>query len=224
MEVTVQRYNLPDVSVMESPEDFAFRIWQPDKVYAILGRANNPKGSLIIDNVVNDNIAVLQRPSGGEAVILSPGMLVFSVKMPFRKDMRTQEVFNSINSHLIDRLSEKGIKGLYSKGISDLSVETRKIMGSSMYLNRNTLFYHAVMNIAGETGLITKYLSHPTKEPDYRKGRSHKDFVSSLQKEGYEISAEDVAGCVKLAFKDLFYQSSEKEGIPESDYRHSFSL
>lgn len=97
MDITVHKYNLPDASIMESPEDFAFKIWQPDKVYAILGRANNPKGSLIIENIVNDRIPVLQRPSGGEAVILSPGMLVFSAKMKFERGMNTREIFKSID-------------------------------------------------------------------------------------------------------------------------------
>jgi lipoate-protein ligase A len=35
--------------------------------------------------------------------------------------------------------------------------------------------------------MMEKYLKHPTKEPDYRKGRSHKDFVSSLKESGYDI-------------------------------------
>ncbi|MEA5006651.1 MAG: hypothetical protein VB022_09590 [Rikenellaceae bacterium] len=224
MDITVHKYNLPDASIMESPEDFAFKIWQPDKVYAILGRANNPKGSLIIENIVNDRIPVLQRPSGGEAVILSPGMLVFSAKMKFERGMNTREIFKSINRNLICRLSALGIDNLLSRGISDLSIGEKKIMGSSMYLNKDNLFYHAVMNINGDTRLISKYLSHPTREPNYRKGRSHKDFVSSLQKEGYKIKAKDVACFVKLAFKDLFFQLIEKEDIPESDHLLSFSL
>ena len=224
MEVEVHRYNLPDLSVMESREDFAFRIWQPDKVYAILGRANNPTGSLIVEDIINDNVTVTQRPSGGEAVILSPGMLVFSAKIRFERGMNTKDIFKSINRNLISRLSALGIENLQSRGISDLSIGERKILGSSMYLNKDKLFYHAVLNLYADTSLITKYLSHPKREPDYRKGRSHKDFVSSLQKEGYEISFEDVADCVKFAFKDLFFQPSEKQEIPEPDYQPSFSL
>ena len=78
MEVEVHRYNLPDLSVMESREDFAFRIWQPDKVYAILGRANNPTGSLIVEDIINDNVTVMQRPPGRETINRTAGMLVLS--------------------------------------------------------------------------------------------------------------------------------------------------
>ncbi|MCK9628600.1 MAG: hypothetical protein M0R37_08435 [Bacteroidales bacterium] len=224
MEVTVHRYNLPDSGIMESPDVFAFTIWQPEKVYAILGRANNPNGSLIIDNIVNDKIPVMQRPSGGEAVILSPGMLVFSAKIKFEKGMNTKDIFKTINRNLIRHLSALGIDKLQSRGISDLSIGERKILGSSMYLNKDKLFYHAVMNISGDINLISRYLSHPKREPEYRKGRNHVDFVSSLQKEGYDTVIEDVATAVKLAFNDLFPQSLEKEDIPGYGHQLSFSL
>lgn len=188
---------------MESPEDFAFRIWQPDKVYAILGRANNPKGSLIIDNIINDNVTVMQRPSGGEAVILSPGMLVFSAKMRFQRGMNTKDVFKTINSNLIRRLSALGIANLQSRGISDLSIGENKILGSSMYLNKETLFYHAVLNLNEESSLISRYLSHPKREPDYRNGREHTAFVTSVYKEGYSLNPEEIKLTICLALEEI---------------------
>ena len=38
-----------------------------------------------------------------------------------------------------------------------------------------------------EVNLIERYLKHPKREPDYRKGRSHLAFVSSLHRELYSV-------------------------------------
>lgn len=49
------------------------------------------------------------------------------------------------------------------------------------------MLYHAVLNIAEEISTISQYLKHPSKEPDYRMGRNHRDFVTSLHEQGYKI-------------------------------------
>ena len=55
---------------------------------------------------------------------------------------------------------------------------------------RNThgcLIYHAVLNVSEDPGLFEKYLRHPGREPGYRTGRSHSEFVTSLKAEGYDL-------------------------------------
>jgi lipoate-protein ligase A len=96
-----------------------------------------------------------------------------------------------------------GIENLNSKGISDLSIGDKKIMGSSMYLKGNDLFYHAVLNVSEEVSLISKYLKHPKKEPDYRKGRPHNEFVTSLHAEGYYIDVDVIMDSVRKALESL---------------------
>jgi len=202
----IQQYNLPDADIMNSPKEYTFKIWQPDKLYVVLGRSNDAEGSLVMENIIKDNITVLKRPSGGEAVILSPAMLVFSAKIRFERDMNTKQIFNRINANLINRLSALGIKDLHSRGISDLSIGARKILGSSMYLNKETIFYHAVLNISEEVSLISRYLSHPKREPDYRKGRGHTEFVTSINNEGYTLDSQELILAITLALEDFCVQ------------------
>ena len=97
-----------------------------------------------------------------------------------------------LNDKIMNALSGLGVQNLSMKGISDISIGNKKILGSSIYLRKNTLFYHAVLNISESVDVISKYLKHPTKEPDYRKGRSHKEFVTSLLSEGYTLSAKQL--------------------------------
>ncbi|MFA6334890.1 MAG: hypothetical protein WCX48_04940 [Bacteroidales bacterium] len=203
MEITVLPYNLPDMAVLDSPGEFEYSIWQPDRIYVILGRSNTASASLYTQTIQNDGVMILKRPSGGESVILSPKMLVFSVKMRFQNKMNSRFLFKQINDLLIKYLSEVGIENLHSRGISDLSIDSRKIMGSSIYLNRDTLFYHAVLNISEDISLISRYLKHPSREPDYRRGRGHEEFVTSLYREGYNLSFEVLANQIFLVMKEL---------------------
>lgn len=200
----VQKYDLPDIHVLESESNFGVTFWQPDNFYIILGRANCAEHSLHTQEVVNDGIKVYKRPTGGESVVLSPRMLVFSAKISSESLGKPKYIFHLINTKLIEELSKAGIKNLNSKGISDLSIGEKKILGSSMFLSGKTLFYHAVLNISEEISLISKYLKHPKREPDYRNGRAHDDFVTSIYKEGFIIDKELIKASIEKAFSNLF--------------------
>lgn len=201
--INVEAYNLPDSEIINSPAPLDFCIWRPDDIYIVLGRANNADSALHTDLVSRDRIRVLKRPSGGETVILSPSMAVFSIKFSQISRERPRSVFDMINSHLIASFENAGIKNLNTKGISDISIGNLKILGSSMYLNNNTLFYHAVLNVSEDISLISKYLKHPGKEPDYRNGRPHNEFVTSLHKEGYHLSVDEAEQLISNAFHSL---------------------
>lgn len=203
-EVIVQKYDLPDIKVLESDSEFGFKVWQPDNLYIILGRANIAESSLFTDKVAKEGIKVFKRPTGGESVVLSPKMLVFSAKISAGTLGKPKDIFKLINANLTEQLTFAGIRDLNSKGISDLSIGDKKILGSSMYLNGKTLFYHAVLNINEDISVISKYLKHPSKEPDYRRGRSHDEFVTSIYKEGFIIDKEQIKASVEIAFINLF--------------------
>lgn len=197
------RYDLPDYSFFDSSTNSRYFLWQPDNVYIVLGRANSIEKSVLLDKAVADNVKIYQRPSGGESVVLSPKMVVFSALFKRNQSEKPGAFFSNINQNLIEHLSELGIENLNSKGISDLSIGDKKIMGSSMYLKGNDLFYHAVLNVSEEVSLISKYLKHPKKEPDYRKGRPHNEFVTSLHAEGYYIDVDVVMDSVRKALESL---------------------
>ncbi|MDP3435638.1 MAG: hypothetical protein Q8S04_00190 [Bacteroidales bacterium] len=197
-------YDLPDIQVMNSRLDFAFQTWQPDAVYIVLGRSNSAERAVYVDLAEKDGVRIVKRPSGGESVVLTPSMMVFSSKFLLKKESSPATIFKMVNTSLIDSLSTAGIKNLSSKGISDLTINDKKILGSSMYLKNNYLFYHAVLNISEDVSIISKYLKHPSKEPDYRQGRVHKEFITSLHNEGYIIDYKLLEIYIERAFQNLY--------------------
>ena len=72
-----------------------------------------------------------------------------------------------------------------------------------MYKRKDTLFYHAVLNFAVPASLIERYLRHPSKEPDYRAGRSHSEFVTSLQENGYAETIQYLKEQLAIGFSEM---------------------
>ncbi len=201
--ITIHDYTLPDSILLDPASDIKYYIWQPKNVCVVLGRSNNPEDSLINDNILKDSIRVYKRPSGGESVVLTPKMVVFSVKLPYNELQSPHHYFKLINKALIGKLSKLGIENVTTKGISDLSIDNKKILGSSMYLDKRNFFYHAVLNISEATSIFSRYLKHPSKEPDYRNNRSHEEFVTSLDEQGYKLNHELIRRSVEEVLSSL---------------------
>lgn len=195
--VHVATYQLPDKDVLASTERFKLLIWFPEEVCIVLGRSNKVEDSVFEEVVSMDNIPIYQRPSGGEAVVLTPGMLIVSWVMELERMLPPDSIFRQMNALYTALFERAGISGVCSDGISDLCIHTKKIMGSSMYLNQKRLFYHAVINLNGDVGLISRYLKHPQREPAYRERRAHESFVTSLAKEGKPYNASFIANELK---------------------------
>ncbi|MGM0496379.1 MAG: lipoate--protein ligase family protein, partial [Bacteroidota bacterium] len=146
---------------------------------------------------------VYKRPSGGETVVLTPNTLVISIKITLDKFSDPKYYFKYFNQKIIDGLENLGIKDVSYRGISDVALKSKKILGSSIYRKRKALFYHAVLNVSEPVETIERYIKHPTKEPDYRKGRAHKEFVTSLYNEGYPFSADQIRDSLKVALSGI---------------------
>lgn len=192
MPVTVRPYDLPDAALFGGTGD-GMMVWQPPETVIVLGQSNTPERSLILENVLSDGIPVTKRPTGGEAVILTPQMAVVTMAKEFPGIARSRDFFMEVNGMILDLLSGLGVRNYGTKGISDITIGEKKILGSSMHRRENRLVYHGVLNIAGDPSIFEKYLSHPSREPGYRQHRSHSEFVTSLKKEGYGINYLDIA-------------------------------
>jgi lipoate-protein ligase A len=154
----------------------------PSSTVVVLGSSN------VIDVEVNKDfcneqqIPVLKRYGGGGTVVLYSGCIVVSAGMWVRQHFQNQEYFQRINQVVIDILGEMNpvLKELNQRGLSDISFKGKKIAGTSLFRSRNYLLYQASIVVEPDLALINACLMHPSKEPDYRQGRSHSDFMTSL--------------------------------------------
>lgn len=185
--VTVSEYNLPDIQLMNESES-KFLLWIPNKTYIVLGASNNAKDAVNEEPTLQNNITVLKRRTGGQTVMLTPNNIIISAIITDENVMKPKDIFNRFNDHIIGAIAKNHTVKFATRGISDIATGELKILGSSMYRGRGYLFYHAVLNFDEPSTTFQKYLKHPSIEPDYRKGRMHDEFVTTLVNTGYSQS------------------------------------
>lgn len=126
---------------------------------------------------------VLRRASGGGSVVHFSGNLNYGLVLNVKSHPEFASIaesydiiLNCVAKNLGSRLNIK------PGGISDLCIEdrrgSRKISGNSQARKKGWMLHHGtILYDAQNIHKISKLLRHPPKEPDYRKGRSHKEFL-----------------------------------------------
>ena len=184
-----QGYCLADSELFTDEESgYRYLIWQPQKICIILGNSNCAEEALFLDNARQDKVVIVKRPSGGQAVVLSPKMVIVSALQNSQHQLSSNQYFAIYNSRIIRALSGLSVNNLGCSGISDITIGDKKIAGASMYRNRRRVFFHAVVNVCESVQLLERYLRQPAIAPEYRCGRSHLDFVTSLAAQGFSLS------------------------------------
>ncbi|HEY1602667.1 MAG TPA: hypothetical protein VGG64_23890, partial [Pirellulales bacterium] len=59
-------------------------------------------------------------------------------------------------------------------------VALKKFSGNSLRCRRRHLLYHGTLLYDFDLSLAERFLAHPPREPHYRGGRRHSDFITNL--------------------------------------------
>ena len=173
------------------------RIYEPQEICAVLGAAGNPDTDLYLDRLTVDGVPWRRRRGGGGTVVLTPGQVVLACVTEVASPFRNKEYAEKINSWFIEALARLGVHGVEHRGISDLAIGEKKILGTSIYRTRLVLFYQASLLVTNDISLFTRYLAMPARVPDYRAGRTHEDFCTTIAREGYPLSVSNVMKSLK---------------------------
>jgi lipoate-protein ligase A len=160
------------------------KFWVPPAKALVIGHSQAPEREVRAEAALRDGVPVHRRMGGGGAVLLSPGCVCVGLRFARAKGRGIHDFF-AAGSGLVRRavLAATGLD-LRTCGISDLACETslglRKVAGCSLYMPRDFALYLASILVEPDLGDIEAYLAHPSREPDYRAGRAHGDFVAGL--------------------------------------------
>jgi lipoate-protein ligase A len=168
------------------------RLYEPAETAAVLGAAGKPERDLKLAALEADGVPVLRRRGGGGAVVLSPGQVVLALATEVASDFGNREYARAINVWIVEALSFLGVSSLEQRGITDLALRGRKVLGTSIYRSRRVLFFQASLLVSNDVSVFGRYLEHPHAEPDYRQGRSHEAFCTTLRAEGYDLDPRRV--------------------------------
>jgi lipoate-protein ligase A len=221
----IQEYKLPDAVLMQESinpsvlhfaqdegKSYRYLVWRPDKIYIVLGNSNQVEEAVFLERAIKDEVPILKRPTGGQSVVLSPQMVVVSTAKKGRQQMFSRKYLLMYNGRIIEALKQIGICDLEMQGISDITLRGQKIAGSAMYRNIEMVFFHAVLNVAESAHLIERYLRYPPITPQYRAGRTHLEFITSLRTQGFAVSFEETLDSIKKQMEVPLEEFCKKTG------------
>jgi lipoate-protein ligase A len=165
----------------------------PD-ICAVIGHGGDPWIETRPELLAADGIPLRRRRGGGCAVVLDPGNLVCSVAWPLAGIAGITGAFATLSRILAAALAERGFPDLAQEGTSDLAHHGCKLGGSCIWRTRGVLYYSTTLLVDPDWELIERYLPHPPREPEYRQGRPHRDFLTSLRQLGHSGPPTSLAG------------------------------
>jgi len=173
------------------------------EVIVVLPRSRVAVREVHLDRCRADGVPVVVRPSGGGAVVLAPGVVAASVVAAVDDIPQFPEpYFRAFGTAATLALTACGVLGVTMRGVSDLCLGEKKIAGSALRLWRGRVLYQLSVLVDLDVAVIERYLPLPSREPDYRGGRAHADFVTTLRTAGYTAGVDDVAAALTVSLAD----------------------
>lgn len=212
--------------------DGVLRFWESTNYFVVVGYANEVAKEANTTACEAGGIPILRRCSGGGTVLQGPGCLNYSLVAPIGEN-GPMSTITAANKFIMERnrvaverclaggksLSEEKEQRLVTSSPTHMTVEIRghtdlalvshdsmmKFSGNAQRRKKNFLLFHGTFLLNFDLPLIEKFLCMPSKEPDYRHGRSHKNFLTNL-----DLPAQ----AVKEALREVWFASEPMENVP----------
>jgi lipoate---protein ligase len=156
------------------------RLWESPALVVVVGRSSVMPSEVDLETCVEDSVAVLRRDSGGGAVLLGPGCMSYSLLLSLGRHPELRNVSLSYRLILGWLVQALAVPGLETRGVSDLAIGERKVSGNAQRRGRQALLHHGTLLYEFDPRLVERYLKQPLRQPDYRSGRRHADFLGNL--------------------------------------------
>ncbi len=168
----------------ESQVPELLRVWEPPRYFVVLGYANKVSTEVHLDFCQRHNIPVLRRCSGGGAVLQGPGCLNFSVIL--RTETSSELASIPATNQFILRRHQAAMATLLQarvevQGHTDLAIGGLKFCGSAQRRKKHAVLFHGCFLLHLDISLVEKTLPLPSRQPGYRAGRSHADFLMNAK-------------------------------------------
>jgi lipoate---protein ligase len=168
------------------------RVWEPDRHFVVVGYANEAAREVNLDFCRKRDIPVLRRCSGGGTVLQGPGCLNYSVVLPIKEDPVLESIHGT-NGFVLDRIVAALNPLLATKvdrqGQTDLAIDGIKFSGNAQRRRKDFLLFHGCLLLSLDLDLVEQALPMPSRQPDYRANRSHRDFLRNLGVDARAVKA-----------------------------------
>lgn len=189
-----------------------------NKPCIVMGRFQNPWIECKLSKMIENDVSLVRRQSGGGTVYHDPGNLNFCFMQKTREHLKDDN-----NQILVNALSQLGIHAKAS-GRSDLIYEnegcTYKFSGSAFKQKKDRSFHHGTLLIDSDLGLLNDFLIPKDRNIQAKGIKSVRSKVINLSHVNKSLTALLLQEAIINSCKD-FYKIEDVSTIPmESFYEH----
>jgi lipoate---protein ligase len=188
-------------------------IHKSPKESVVMGISGKKEQLVYEENLKEDHIPLIKRYSGGGCVYLDNNSLMLSYI--FNKKCANHIQYPlEIMQWSFDILSEVFKDNSLSLQENDYTLGEKKFGGNAQYIKKDRFCHHSSLLYRCNFEKMAHYLKLPEKIPDYRKKRSHKDFLKGFEeyfstKESFIDSMKEELG-QRYALKEISFESVNK--------------
>jgi len=153
---------------------------------------------------------VLRRISGGGTVLQAAGCLNYALVLQTERQAALATIAQT-NRFILDRhraaLTPLLGERVSHQGDTDLALDGRKFSGNAQRRGRRAVLFHGTFLLHLDLGLVERYLHLPSRQPIYRDGRAHQDFLTNLRLD---------PGLIKQALKAAWHADDAPVDVPHA--------
>ena len=157
------------------------RVWQATCPSVVLGRSSRYGDEVKLEEATRRAIPIFRRVSGGATVVVGPGCMFYALILSLERQPQLR-MLDQAHRFVMGRMQTALgalLPNVVFEGTCDLVVDNKKISGNSVRVARNSMLYHGTLLLNMDLSLVDHLLNHPPREPDYRQGRRHSDFIDN---------------------------------------------
>ncbi len=179
----------------------ALRFWESPRHFVVLGYANALHSEVNVAACAARNVPILRRCTGGGTVLQGPGCLNYTVVLRIAEDGPTRNI-SATNQFVMERnraALDSALRTPHSaigvRGHTDLTLDGVKFSGNAQRRKRRCLLFHGTILLNLDLDLVEEFLPMPSRQPDYRQNRPHREFIRNLP-----LSADAVKEALTVAW------------------------
>jgi lipoate-protein ligase A len=185
------------------------RFWEPRDYFVVVGYSNHVALEVNTAACRREKLGVYRRCSGGGTVLQGPGCLNYSLILKIDGNDALQTI-TAANCHIMGRhrdiLTELLGRPVQMQGHTDLVLDGLKFSGNAQRRKRHALIFHGTFLLHFNISLVEKFLPMPSRQPEYRQGRTHGSFLMNLP---------TPADAVKSALRKVWSAKTTLEVVPD---------
>ena len=175
-------------AVEDGHSENTWRLWQASTHAVILGTGQESAKEACLQAAADEGVPVLRRHSGGGAVLIGPGAINYSAFYAIEDLPGAETIQGAMSAVLrpVNALLKSWGLAVFEAGLSDLVIRgcdgtLRKIAGNSQARKKRSIVVHGTILADPDWERLGRLLRFPSRVPDYRSGRDHRSFLTSLR-------------------------------------------